>query len=503
MELKGLLVCVLSLISIQSCAQNNGFEGGLTGWTVKGNVGINRTNTHSGAACVYLSGGNSSVFKWIDGLPLAIVSYNSFVKTSDTLTKAYTFIRFLDAQNKELLTYKSSAIRSTDYKESGNYTETPVGTRYIEIGVESDAANKGDVFADDFKIENNLGEPKVKHDPQVNLDQYMHPFWKSDTIYNETVLLYSVNGAAANGKLLYTPDKILSVQKFDLSATFKDGTDYTLNGNVITRTANSAMPFWADTSFDKKDLGWYNIQSQWVVITYTHHDNWDGLAPVYKGDNMPHVMAKLKAGSPLKIAAYGMSITRGLDVSSYDDVPPYMPTYVSLFARQLGKAYRNKNVKLYNAGLPGSVVDWGAQYADKYIVPLKADLVILDFGMNDFWRMPPEEFKGHIVTIIQKLQKANPKVEIMLLSNLKFDPDYVLDSDKNKAFYQGNMIGYSKVLKDLEAPGIINLDMTTISDAIYARKKAKDCIANPLHPNDYLARWYAQGMSQLLIQNYK
>ncbi|HEV3410911.1 MAG TPA: hypothetical protein VG101_00475, partial [Puia sp.] len=58
------------------------------------------------------------------------------------------------------------------------------------------------------------------------------------------------------------------------------------------------------------------------------------------------------------------------------------------------------------------------------------------------------------------------------------------------------------VLAGLEGPGVVMMDMTTLSDAIYARKKAKDCIVNPLHPNDYLARWYVQGMLATLIKNY-
>ena len=65
------------------------------------------------------------------------------------------------------------------------------------------------------------------------------------------------------------------------------------------------------------------------------------------------------------------------------------------------------------------------------------------------------------------------------------------------------MEGYSHVLKEMEAKGIINLDMTSLSDAIYCHKQAKDCIVNPLHPNDYMARWYAQGLSQLLIKDFK
>ncbi|HTD97800.1 MAG TPA: GDSL-type esterase/lipase family protein [Mucilaginibacter sp.] len=493
------------IIAFRCAAQsNNDFEQGLTGWITKGKVTIDHDNAQKGKSCVKIGPGYGMVMQRIKGNPLAVVQFNVFVKTSDSTVKGHAFIRFLDINHKQLMIFKSGPVRSATYQQTGNYVEAPPFTSYIEIGIERDSSDIGNVYVDNFSIDTHVGEPKVKHKSMVNEDQYMHPFWKSDTIYNETVLFYSKDGKAADGRFLYTANKILSVKKFDLTTTYKPGIDYILNGNVITRKENSAMLFRADTWFDtKKDLAWYNLQSQWVLVTYTHHDKWDGPVPEYKGGRMPKVMAKLKAKAPVKIAAYGMSITRGMDVSSYDTVPPYMPTYVSLFTNRLKKAYHYNNIKLYNAALPGSIVDWGAQYAEKYINPIKPDLLIIDFGMNDFWRYTPEQFKGYIQTIIKKVKAGNPNVEFVLLSNMKFDPDYVLDSDSYKEFYVSNLTGYSRVLKDMEADGIVNLDMNTLSGAIYSRKKAKDCIANPLHPNDYLARWYAQGLAQLLIKNFK
>jgi hypothetical protein len=114
--------------------------------------------------------------------------------------------------------------------------------------------------------------------------------------------------------------------------------------------------------------------------------------------------------------------------------------------------------------------------------------------MNDFWRMPAAEFRDSVVSIIRQVRAERPETEFLLLANMKFDPDYVLDSDAQKGFYTGNLAGYRDVLAGLEGPGVVLADMTTMSDAIYGRKKAKDCIVNPLHPNDYLARWYAQVM---------
>jgi len=498
------MILIALISSAKAYAQTNlDFEQGLKGWELVGqadNFSIDKNISHHGSSSVKI-GGNGVIKRRIDVGQLSIIHFNAYIKSDSKDAKGYSFISFYNAQHKLLLTYKSNAIDSTTWQQTGNYTETPAGTAYAEIGIGKNDRGKGFIYADDFSIETNVGVPKIKHQPLCNIDEYMRPFWHSDTIYNETILLYAVDGKPAFGKLLYTPTAVLSVKKFDLSINYKKDVDYTVNGNVITRVSNSAMPFRADTSFDtKKDLAWYNLQSQWVVVTYTHQDKWDGPVPVYKGGSMPNVMAKLKAKKPLKIAAYGMSITRGMDVSAYDDVPPYMPTYVDLFTNQLKKAYGYNNIKLYNAGLPGSVVDWGAQYADKYINPLKPDLVILDFGMNDFWRYTPEQFKGYMVTIMHKIKAANPKVEFILLSNMKFDPDYILKSDKTRDWYLANLEGYSHVLKDMEAKGVINLNMTALSDAVHQHKKAKDCIVNPLHPNDYMARWYAQGLVQLLVK---
>ncbi|MFI5161656.1 MAG: SGNH/GDSL hydrolase family protein [Sphingobacteriales bacterium] len=493
----GIVLIIIIFFSGKTFAQNLDFEQGMAGWHTTGKISIDKTDKHNGNACAKIESG--SIYQVIPVKPLAVVQFDAYVKSSQKGIKCYSFIRFYNIKHKKLLQYISRPPDSAGYRQTGNYTESPALSSYMEVGIEKEGA-AGVIYADDFKIEANVGSPKINHEPLVDLDQYMKPFWHSDTVYNETVLLYSKNGSRAAGELLYQPDRILSVRSFDLKRAYGEDKDYSRSGNVIIRTTGSAMPFRADTSFDtKKDLAWFNTESQWIVVTYTHHDTWTGPVPAYKGSQMPLTIAKLRAKKRLTIVAYGMSITRGMDVSGYDTIPPYMPTYVSLFARQLGKSYHYAYVKLYNAGLPGSTVDWGAQYAAEYVNPLKPDLVILDFGMNDFWRLTPEQFKGYMQTMIGKIRASNPNVEFILLSNMKFDPAYVLDSDQYKSFYTGNLEGYSNVLKQMETRGVINLDMYAISSFIYDHKKAKDCIANPLHPNDYLARWYAQGLAAQLI----
>ncbi|HEY6083191.1 MAG TPA: SGNH/GDSL hydrolase family protein [Chitinophagaceae bacterium] len=130
-------------------------------------------------------------------------------------------------------------------------------------------------------------------------------------------------------------------------------------------------------------------------------------------------------------------------------------------------------ITLYNAGLPGATVEWGARYAEKYVSPLHPNLVIIDFGMNDFWTVPPERFKEYVKTIIPKVKAGNPHAEFILLSNLEFDPDYVSDTDKNKERYLHNMNGYNAVLQGLETTGVIDLDMTSLSGGSIILKRRR------------------------------
>ena len=484
--------------------QNNlGFEHGLSQWIVSGgykNVHIDTTTAHSGKHCVRIGEAQAGIFRRFPVAPLSILEVDCYVRSDRDTVGGHCFVRFYDSKHVRLLEYRNRFAGTINYQQTGIYTEAPASAAYMESGVEKDSMQHGYLYADDFSVQSNVGEPRKKHAPMFDLGTYMRPFWHSDTIFNEAVLLYSIDDSMATGRLLYQPDRVLSVTSYDLKMRYQQGKDYALNGNIIIRALNSRAPYRADTSFEKKDLAWYNLQSAWVVVTYTHHDKWNSPVPLYKGDQLPNTTSKLKARTSLTVTALGMSITRGMNVSGFDDVPPYMPSYVELFVRQLRKAYHFSSIKFYNAGLPGATVDWGANYAEKYINPLKPDLVLIDFGMNDFWRLTPDRFKEYVSTIMNKIRSGNPKVEFILLSNMKFDPDYILDSDEHKSFYQSNLEGYSRVLEQMQAQGAVNLDMYSISDAIFQIKKAKDCIANPLHPNDYLVRWYAQGLAALLIE---
>ncbi len=424
--------------------------------------------------------------------PLSIIDYNLHIESSPG-AKAATFLRCYDSADQLLLQYTVPVTITSEGINTGNYIETPAHTAYITINLESDTpiniSHFTSLIINDHK---NLT-------PLCPLDKWMHPFWQSDTIYSEAVLLLSKNNTIPSGDLLYTPDKIISVTNFALDTVYQRNKDYLVKGRTLFKQPHSLIRSVHDTSFDRQhDLAWYDLQSQWAMVTYTHHTDWQAPKPPFKGALLPQTLHKLSHHQPLAMLAYGMSITRGMDVSGYDSVKPYMPAYMQLFSTTLQSCYPGSLIALFNAALPGSTISWGAEYADAFVMPFHPDLTVIDFGMNDFWRMSPDEYRDSVNTIIRKVRASDPAAEFILLAGMPFDPEYVLPSDKYRNYYMENLAGYSKVLKELEGPGIATLDMYAIAGAIYQRKKPKDSLVNPLHPNDYLARWYAQSLVALL-----
>jgi hypothetical protein len=174
------IVLLFILFSISASAQTNlDFEQGLKGWTITGNAGnfsLEKSGAYHGNYCVKIGEGYGVLHKHIDVGPLSIIQFTAYIKSGLKGANGYSFISFYNAQHKLLLTYKSKAIDSTAWQQTGNYTETPAGTAYAEIGVQRDSSHRGYIYADDFSIETNIGAPKIKHPPLCNLDQYMEPF---------------------------------------------------------------------------------------------------------------------------------------------------------------------------------------------------------------------------------------------------------------------------------------------------------------------------------------
>ena len=388
---------------------------------------------------------------------------------------------FYDASNVKLLSVdQNEAVWSVSPAKAAWVVVTPANGGYYE-----------------FPNYSNAYQPAYDH------RNYLLPFWKSDTIIDELILLDKVNSEA---DLMYTPKSIISVKNFDGSISFEQNKDYSLTNRRIKQLSaemSKTVSIVPGKTGNGNSNGLINTRhTSWTRVTYVADRTIDPIAIdiEQKKSLLPKTFSALSKGSALTIQAVGMSITAGLNVTGFigDDknfppTKPYMRGYIELFAEQLKQQFGSPITSI-NSACGGKTIGWLDTYAGALVNRNTPDLVIIDMGMNDIWGATSQvQFKSKMQNIITTIRKDVPNVEFILISNMIPDVKGI-GAPANGATL---MFGFLEMMKSLEGPGIAVLDMTSLSETIYQRKGAKHCIANSLHPNDYLARWYAQGLIAL------
>lgn len=109
------------------------------------------------------------------------------------------------------------------------------------------------------------------------------------------------------------------------------------------------------------------------------------------------------AQSPVRIVAFGDSLTAGYGLNGKDAYPAKLQTALR------AKGY---DVTITNAGVSGDTTAQGLARLD-WSVPEGTQAVILEFGANDFFRgVPPAVARKNIEAMIEKLKARH--IEIML-----------------------------------------------------------------------------------------
>jgi len=475
---------------------NGGFEQGLTGWKTSGHVQLNTTSPMAGKQSVRIGPGLGSVSQRYDVPGLRIITFGATVHTSDPGVEGAVRVRCFDRRGHVVMELNQAIDpkKSAEAKGAGTgiYFKTQAFTDHLVVSIEQTSAGPGFLDADAVELKDD-DHNRVPHAPLGNLDQQMMPIWLGKTTYDESVLLVSKNGAGPSGKLLFKPSIILSVRDSALHQTFEQGRDYEIHGQEIVALPGSRMTTMKDSDFPKGDYPWLSVAGKHVFVTYSHEETWQGPTAKFAPENLPKSIALLEGKRPLTMVVLGDSITLGINVSAFRNEPPYMPTWPELAARELKKRYQDPHLTLYNVALGGMTAQWGADNAKSAVADLNPDLVLIAFGMNDFWSVGPDAFLKSIEATMATIREHRPNVEFVLVTSIRFDPAYTADPT-----YVGHMTGYAKGLRSLAGRGVAILDMTEMSEALYAAKSAKDLLADPMHPDDFLARWYAQSFVALL-----
>ncbi len=467
---------------------NPTFAAGSAGWRTSGDVRLVTNPANPSQHEIVLGPGAGSIAQRV---PVSAANHMMVAATLHSVPGglATLSVRCLDKDGRVLMTIQTpqdiqpgkEPDSLEDYFRPHSLTASVelVISKEATIGTVTVSRAELDIYHDD--------DPALKSTQDIS--ELTQPFWEGDRVSGEAVLLTSLNSQPATGTLMFQPDRIISVSSYDGSIQYQEGTDFTVEGRTLVAMNHSLINQIRDADMLNGELAWNQIGGKQVLVTYEHSDAWTGPVQPYIGDDLPKSLRILQTRQPLRIVAYGDSITFGIGSSHIQKIRPYQSPWVNLFAEQLSKYWDDPDVTLFNASQSGADSTWARNMAARMVGTLRPDLVIIAFGQNDFWRIPAEAFGDNISATIRTVRKNNPQVEFLLVATMRFDPAYT-----SNPMYWDRVTEYESRLRAMTEPGVQLVDMTAISGAVYAAKAPRDCLNDPLHPNDYLSRWYAQSL---------
>lgn len=351
-----------------------------------------------------------------------------------------------------------------------------------------------------------VNHPLDKYD----LDAYIQPYWSGNIVYQESLwLVENKDGSVPDAPLLYEATEIISVRSSDLQTEYQEGVDYELADGKLRILPDSNIPttkydFYypseqTDKSMKLSDGTGYIffsegsvVHSMQIAVTYIHNGTYPGEIPANKSAQLPKTMAKLENGEHLQISVYGDSISTGRNSSQQTGAMPNARPWFQMFVDKLSNTYPDASVSLHNPSVSGKKSDWGAEEAQTN-VGYGPDLCIIGFGMNDGTKLHSVNFYiQNIQAIIDAARAGNPDCEFVLVATMLANPE--------ASNFAGCQKDYLPALLELEEEGIVVMDMSTMHEDLLTRKRYYDMTGNNVnHPNDFLARAYAQNLWQTVI----
>lgn len=356
------------------------------------------------------------------------------------------------------------------------------------------------------------GGGQVMEYDRYTLEAYMAPVWQGDIVYNETLMFVeNEDGSLDPAPLLYEPVEVLSVRSFDLLTEYEPGNDYTVENGRIALTPGSRIYRWAysdyypdhaipGATFEKSGGGFIafgegdTFFKTQIAVTYRHKGQWSGVRPVFAGE-LKNTLQKLRAGEKVTVVYYGDSITTGANSSNTQ--APFAPIWTRLVTEKLADAYQNSNIEQVNTAVGGTNAKWGCQNAKQLVAAYRPDLTVIAFGMNDAGTSAIS-YAASILSIIEQTRRSNPDAEFILVSPM-------LPNREVRGFY-GNQYQFESVLFGIAGfeAGVAAVPVWSIHKYMLDSKRYYDMTGNNVnHPNDFLARVYAQAVSSLLVCDNK
>ncbi|MGB7160364.1 MAG: SGNH/GDSL hydrolase family protein [Tepidisphaeraceae bacterium] len=289
------------------------------------------------------------------------------------------------------------------------------------------------------------------------------------------------------GKLIGTkldPASVIVRSAYRAGGTvYERNKDYVLDprAGTIARTPASRIPDFSTNvlhgkqDFDHSKFPGYGNLPFTVYVDYAAADL-PALfqQPADPARRLSKTRAKLEAGGPFKVIAFGDSITFGGDASAED------LRFTNRYAAHLQERFPKAKVTLENGATGGDNTVNGLARLQEKVLARRADLVLVGFGMNDHNRggVAPAPFQANLETIIKTIREKTG-ADVILFSSFPPNPQW--------AFGTGRMNDYAAATKGAaEAMGVPYADVYTPWMKLLERKDPPSLLGNNInHPNDF------------------
>src|SRR5665213_285108 len=101
------------------------------------------------------------------------------------------------------------------------------------------------------------------------IDTALIPFWKTTTMYNESVLMISKDGELPVANLLFKPDQILSVRNSALNIDYVEGVDWECKNLQLSLLKGSKAAFLTESQL-YPDTSENAFPKRGGAVSYTH-----------------------------------------------------------------------------------------------------------------------------------------------------------------------------------------------------------------------------------------
>lgn len=266
------------------------------------------------------------------------------------------------------------------------------------------------------------------------------------------------------------------------TVTYEEGRDYSVDvaAGTVRRSPGSRLPDFrtnplhGQEQFDHTKFPGYGNRAYFAYADYVPASPPRWPRPPARRADLRNAQAKLAAGGPFTLVAYGDSITQGGDASSPELI------FWQRWAADLREKYPAARINAINAATGGDNTTRGLQRLQARVLEARPDLVLVAFGMNDHNRrgVPVPDFERQLGDIVARI-RSGTTADVVVLSTFPPNPRWIHSSQRMGEYA-------AATARVAAAHGCAYADIFGNWQALAAGKRPEDLLANNInHPNDF------------------